>query len=99
MSQASSFSLTTPSPDTLAVSGDLTFATAAGALESARGELDRGSQTVLDLGGLSHADSAGLATVLALLAHARTQGRAIKVARVPEGLQALARVSGVDELL
>jgi len=37
--------------------------------------------------------------VLALLAHARAQRRAIKVARVPEGLQALARVSGVDELL
>ncbi|WP_036116213.1 MULTISPECIES: STAS domain-containing protein [Luteibacter] len=94
-----SFSLTTPAPDTLAVSGDLTFATAADALHSARAELDRGKQTVLDLGGLSHADSAGLATVLALLAHARAQRRAIKVARVPEGLQALARVSGVDELL
>lgn len=96
---AASFSLTTPAPDTLAVSGDLTFATAADALDQARAELDRGSQTVLDLGGVSHADSAGLATVLALLAHARTQGRAIKVANAPAGLQALARVSGVDELL
>ncbi|WP_285402988.1 STAS domain-containing protein [Luteibacter sp. ME-Dv--P-043b] len=98
MSQAS-FSLATPSPDTLAVSGDLTFATATAALDGARAELDRGNQTVLDLGGVSHADSAGLATVLALLAHGRTKGRAISVARAPQGLHALARVSGVDALL
>lgn len=93
------FSLSSPSPDTLAVSGDLTFATAARALETARVELDRNSQTSLDLGGVSHADSAGLATVLALLAHARTKGRTLKVTNAPEGLLALARVSGVDPLL
>lgn len=98
MSQAS-FSLAAPSPDTLAVSGDLTFATAAAALHGARAELDRGNQTVLDLGGVSHADSAGLATVLALLAHGRAKGRTISVARAPQGLHALARVSGVDALL
>ena len=96
---AASFSLTTPSPDTLAVSGDLTFATAADALDQARTQLDRGGQTILDLAGVSHADSAGLATVLALLAHARSQGRAVKVANAPAGLQALARVSGVDALI
>jgi phospholipid transport system transporter-binding protein len=95
----SSFSLTITAPGTLGVSGALTFATAANALESARAELDRSGQTTLDLSGVTHADSAGLATLLALLAHARTQGKTLAVIHTPEGLQALARVSGVENLL
>jgi phospholipid transport system transporter-binding protein len=95
----SSFSLTTTAPGTLGVSGALTFATAANALESARAEVDRSGQTTLDLSGVTHADSAGLATLLALLAHARTQGKTLAVIHTPEGLQALARVSGVENLL
>lgn len=94
-----SFSLTTTAPGTLGVSGALTFATAASALETTRAELDRSGQTTLDLSGLTHADSAGLATLLALLAHARTKGKTLAVANTPEGLQALARVSGVESLL
>nr|WP_063574287.1 STAS domain-containing protein [Luteibacter rhizovicinus] len=94
-----SFSLTTTAPGTLGVSGALTFATAAGALETARAELDRSGQTTLDLSGVTHADSAGLATLLALLAHARTRGKTLVVTHTPEGLQALARVSGVENLL
>ncbi|PTR23954.1 phospholipid transport system transporter-binding protein [Luteibacter sp. OK325] len=94
-----SFSLTTTAPGTLGVSGALTFATAASALETARAELDRSGQTTLDLSGVTHADSAGLATLLALLAHARTKGKTLSVANTPEGLQALARVSGVEALL
>jgi phospholipid transport system transporter-binding protein len=96
---SSSFSLTTTTPGSLGLSGALTFATAAQALESARVELDRNGQTTLDLSGVTHADSAGLATLLALLAHARTQGKTLTVTHTPEGLQALARVSGVENLL
>jgi phospholipid transport system transporter-binding protein len=92
----SSFQLSNPAPETLAVSGELTFATAADALSAARAELDRGKQVQLDLAGVNQADSAGLAAVLALLAHARTRGRALSVSHVPAGLHALARVSGVD---
>lgn len=94
-----SFSLTTTAPGTLGVSGALTFATAAQALADARAELDRSGQGTLDLSGVTHADSAGLATLLALLAHARTQGKTLVVANTPEGLKALARVSGVENLL
>jgi phospholipid transport system transporter-binding protein len=91
-----SFQLSNPAPETLAVSGALTFTTAADALNAARAELDRGKQVNLDLAGVAQADSAGLATILALLAHARTQGRALSVNNAPAGLHALARVSGVD---
>jgi phospholipid transport system transporter-binding protein len=94
-----SFSLTTTTPGTLGVSGPLTFATATHALVAARAELDRSGQSTLDLSGVTHADSAGLATLLALLAHTRTQGKTLAVTHIPEGLQALARVSGVEALL
>jgi phospholipid transport system transporter-binding protein len=86
-------------PGALVVSGALTFATAASALEAGRAAIARGQQTTLDLAGVTQADSAGLATVLALLAHARQNGREMKVANVPTGLEALARVSGVNTFL
>jgi phospholipid transport system transporter-binding protein len=96
--QPASFQLA-DAPGALAVSGALTFATAASALEAGRAAIERGNPSTLDLSGVSQADSAGLATVLALLAHARQNGRTMKVANVPTGLEALARVSGVDTLL
>jgi len=86
-------------PGALAVSGALTFATAASALEAGRAALSRGNPATLDLAGVTQADSAGLATVLALLAHARQKGNAMKVANVPVGLEALARVSGVSAFI
>jgi phospholipid transport system transporter-binding protein len=91
--------MTTTTPGSLALSGALTFATAGSALETARAELDRNGQTTLDLAGVTRADSAGLATLLALLAHARTQGRPLSVVHAPANLQALARVSGVEAFL
>ncbi|MDR6937129.1 MULTISPECIES: STAS domain-containing protein [unclassified Luteibacter] len=96
---AAAFALSTPAPETLAVSGALTFATASEALSSVRGALDQGRQSRLDLGGLTTSDSAGLATVLAVLAHSRTQGRVLTVENIPAGMHALARVSGVDSFL
>lgn len=85
--------------DTLALSGALTFATAAHALAEAGRSLARGVQTKLDLSGLHHADSAGLACVLALIAEASRAGRRLAVCNLPEGLRALARVCDVEPLL
>jgi phospholipid transport system transporter-binding protein len=86
-------------PGALAVSGALTFATAAAALAAGRTALDRNAPATLDLAGVTQADSAGLATVLALLAHARQKGNPMQVAHAPKGLEALARVSGVSSLI
>ncbi|HEX7112022.1 MAG TPA: STAS domain-containing protein [Mizugakiibacter sp.] len=88
-----------PDTDTLALSGALTFATAAGALERAGAALADGAPTRLDLGGVRATDSAGLACVLALLARARRTGRALTVANLPADLRALARVCEVEPLL
>jgi phospholipid transport system transporter-binding protein len=91
--------LGTPDRDTLALSGALTFATAARALAEGTRALESGVQTRLDLGGLSRADSAGLACVLGLAAAASRAGRRLAVVNWPAGLRALAAVCGVESLL
>lgn len=88
-----------PDAGTLALSGALTFATAASALEQAGAALADGAPTRLDLGGVQATDSAGLACVLALLARARRAGSALTVANLPADLRALARVCEVEPLL
>ena len=86
-----------PDPDTLAFSGALTFTTAAQALREGSQALARRSW--LDLAGVEHADSAGLAAVLALLAQASRDGQPLALLHAPEGLLALAEVCDARELL
>ncbi|MGH8183798.1 MAG: STAS domain-containing protein [Rhodanobacteraceae bacterium] len=96
---AEAVTLAQPDRDTLALAGALTFATAARAFTEARRALAAGAQTQLDLGGLTRADSAGLACVLALAAAASRAGRRITVVHWPEGLRSLAAVCDVETLL
>lgn len=91
--------LAQPDAATLALSGALTFATAARAFTEGRRALAAGEQTRLDLGGLGRVDSAGLACVLALAAAASRKGRHLQVVRWPAGLHALAAVCDVEALL
>ncbi|HEU0277297.1 MAG TPA: STAS domain-containing protein [Rhodanobacteraceae bacterium] len=88
-----------PDTDTLAVAGVLTFATAARALATGRQALAEGRPTRLDLAGVTRADSAGLACVIALAAHARAAGSRLAVVNWPSGLRALADVCDVSALL
>ena len=88
-----------PDGDTLAIRGALTFATSARALAEGRRTLAAGAQTHLDLAGVTHADSAGLACVIALVAAANRSGRRLRIAGWPEGLRALAEVCDVATLL
>ena len=81
-------------PDTVSVSGALTFATAAAALEAIRAALP--GRQVLDLAGVERSDSAGLACVLAVLA---PNGGKVRVTHIPQGMQQLAKVCEVDHLL
>ena len=80
------------------VSGPVTLANAAALLEEGRRHLADGVQTV-DLGEVSEMDSAALALVLAWLRDAKAAGRAINFANLPESLQTIARLYGVDSLL
>jgi phospholipid transport system transporter-binding protein len=54
---------------------------------------------IVDLGGLTHADSSALAVVLAVKRRAALEGRTLQVRDVPASLRSLAIVYGVDGLL
>lgn len=56
-------------------------------------------QIVFDLAGIGHADTAGLAWLLQVLAQARGNGQQISLLQLPLQLQRLASVSDVLELL
>ncbi len=86
-------------PATLGVTGALVFDSAAEAYGKARDALGKARHDTLDLSGVTAADSAGLACVLAVMATARRQGGKLQVVNMPASLNALARVCGVDSLL
>jgi phospholipid transport system transporter-binding protein len=92
------FQLDTVPADTLAVTGELSFDTAAAALQAIQSALGDGRVKRLDLAKLSRSDSAGLACVLAAVAEARRRGHTLDVANMPSGMQALAQVCEVDHL-
>jgi len=87
-------------PDTLGVRGALGFATAAQALHALQDGLSaHANVTRLDLSGVTHADSAGLACLLTLLGEASAHGRELRLAQVPDGVRVLADVCGAGPLL
>lgn len=85
--------------NTLVLTGALTFGSAAHVYAEGARALAAGTQTQLDLAGVTRADSAGLACVIALAAAANRAGRHLRVTHWPEGLHALAEVSDVAPLL
>ena len=78
--------------------GTLTFENAENVLEAARA-LPLPTRGVADLAGLSHADSAALAVLLALKRRAEAEGASIAYASIPDTVISLARVYGVDHLV
>lgn len=99
MNNAPAFRLDTGSPATLGVSGVLGFDNAAAAWQAIRTALVARSAAQLDLSGVSHCDSAGLACVLAAIADSGRHGQTVQVTGMPAGMRALARVCEVDHLL
>ena len=98
-SKSGEFRVASDVPDTVSVSGTLNFATAANALAAMRDAFAHSDRHTLDLSEVTACDSAGLACVLAALSAADQGGRQVAVRHVPEGMQALARVCGVERLL
>jgi phospholipid transport system transporter-binding protein len=80
--------------------GAVTMATVTGLRSAGLQAFARGSGAIeVDLAGVQRADSGALALMVDWLAWARTAGRALRYTSVPAALLALARLSGVDELL
>jgi len=82
----------------ITVSGPVTLANAARVLDEGRQHLAEGVRTV-DLGEVTELDSAPLALALAWLRDARAAKREIAFANLPDGLQTLSRLYGVEDLL
>lgn len=93
------FRLLNDVPATLGVAGVLDFETAAPALLAIQSALTSNQVARLDLAGVSRCDSAGLACVVAAVAEAARHGRKVQVIHMPAGMQALASVCEVDQLI
>lgn len=76
----------------------LTFQTARAALEQGCAAIAAG-ETVFDLGGVKNADSSGVALMLAWLRKAQAKGQRLTFINVPQNLDTIARLYGVDGLL
>ena len=85
----------------IAVTGELTFATARDARQLGVLVLEssRATQLVIDCSGVTRADSAGLAVLLDWLSWARRKSRSLKLENLPASLVAIAKISEVDGLL
>lgn len=81
-----------------AVSGSLDFDSVPRLWAELSPELD-GRDAVLDLSGVSRANSAGLALLIEAHAHSRELGGTLRVHGLPASLSQLGHVSGLDALL
>jgi phospholipid transport system transporter-binding protein len=83
------------------VTGELTFATARDARQLGVLVLEssRAPHLVIDCGGVTRADSAGLSVLLDWLAWGRRKSRPVTLENLPASLVAIARISEVDGLL
>lgn len=79
-------------------SGALTFDDAAEVLEASR-PIALPDTGVVDMSGLTHADSAALAVVIALKRRAAAEGRTLAIEGMPASLHSLALAYGVEDLI
>lgn len=83
---------------TLTLSGPVTLENVAQVLQEGLQQIREGARTV-DLGGVTELDSSILAMLLAWLREARLRESEISFANLPQGLETIARLYGVDGLL
>ena len=83
----------------LAAGGDLEFATAAAALQAGLSLIGPGQAWTIDLAGITAGDSAGLAVLVEWMSAARERGASVHYESVPAQILAIARISGLEELL
>ncbi len=81
------------------VSGVLDASTAREVLEQSASRFTQSKEIDVDLGGVGESDSAGLALLIEWLRLARQGGQTIRFANVPAQVEALARISEVEDLI
>ena len=82
----------------MTLSGPVTLSNVGRMLEEGRQHLEEGVRTV-DLGEVTELDSAALALLLTWLREAKAKNRELAFANLPDSLQTIARLYGVDSLL
>lgn len=83
----------------LSLVGEIGFDNAGAALEQGQQAIATSKELTIDLGGLTHSNSAGLAIMIEWLATARRHGHSISFKGIPDGLSQLAEVCQVREML
>lgn len=95
------FEIVVTAPGRFSARGALTFANAKRArlegLHALRSSSARDLE--VDCGAISRSDSAGLAVLLDWMASMKREGRPLCFSQLPQGLLAVARISGVEEML
>jgi phospholipid transport system transporter-binding protein len=81
------------------LSGCFGFETAAPLLEKGDAAFRAHPQVELDLSGVTDADSAGLAVLLAWIERARSRGHRLQFVGLPRELAGIARITEVEPLL
>ena len=94
-----SFTIERVASGRLRAGGELGFATAAEALEAGAAHLARADDEVIDLGGVTAGDSAGVAVLVEWIATATARGVSLRYENVPQQMLAIARISDLQDLL
>lgn len=84
----------------LQVQGALTFATVPALATAARRWVESGKDTIIiDLAGVSHSDSAGLALLLQWVGDVQAAGSELKFVNIPSQVEDFIRINGLAQLL
>lgn len=82
-----------------ALNGLMTFGTAGQILKECEGPFEEHTQIEVDLSGVTRTDSAGLALLLEWITWANHTVREIRFVETPDKIDAIAKVTEVEELL
>ncbi len=99
MSATPAYRFVEDGPGRFTLSGVFGFATARAILEASEPAFAACETVVVDLAGVTQADSAGLAVLLEWVTWAHHAGREIRFQTMPRSIRAIARISEVEGLL
>ena len=85
--------------DRLVVEGELDFTTVVRLFDDVQPLLGAGADIRIDLQGITRSDSAGLALLIEWMRAAQRLGKPIQYLNIPPQMLAIARVSGLDQVL
>lgn len=89
----------TPSTHTVRVEGELDIDTVPVRLKRSADWFENGQDTIIDLGGVSRADSAGVALLLEWVRDAAEAGSELRYVNAPDQIRAIVDFCGLNEVI